>query len=325
MIAGKAKPLVYSFDVKSATVQSQKGCITSLGSGGACLSNLSVLSDGGVELLIASANEQLFIWQLCGSTLDHEGNQPELIASIVRHTQEITNIEITKNNEFLVTAAKDGFANIYSVFELMEKGSLTLPVHSLKINELDIAGVSLVNTHSHYLKLISAGGDYKLRVWDLDLSKNTATLSTKNTSMIANESASHDFGVAVRTFCTCPAGLVVYLTLADNELLPLAFELRNKTVHKFRSSTEGQIRDMRVTSDGRKLISLEEQSVKVWDTRQRVCLKSFVVRNAQAMTIFSEVPEWWFDVAMGVGRESLKMAKFLSKQETDRKEVLSII
>jgi len=328
-ITGKTKPLIYCFDVKSSTVQSQKGSIVSLGSGGAVISNLKIIHDDGVEILVASCKEQLFIWMLNCSSLEHEKNQPELIGTIVRHTQPINFIKVTDNNEYLVTVGLDGFANVYAIFDLLEKGSLSLPLYSMKINELDPAGVNLVNVHSHFLKLITAGGDYKIRVWDLDLSQseaqNSEKSSWKNSSVICNESYSHDFGVAVRVFCVDNAGLVCYLTLASNDKLPIAFEIRSSKQQNFKNGADGVIQKMEVTCDGRKLVSLEDQAVKVWDTRQRVCLKSFMVKNAESFALFSKIPDYWFDVTIGVGHESLKMSKFLSKQEKDSEAIVSVL
>jgi len=327
VMAGAEKSLLYTFDVKRCTVKAERAQMTSISTGAAAgLGQMHIIEDAGIEVLFAAAEEQLFVWMLPVSDASADGDmgqssvggsQASLVATLIRHTQKITFIRTTENNEFVVTGSDDGFINIYSIFEILEKGSMTLPIHSFKASELEITGVNLVNTHSHFIRLFVAGKDQCLRFWDIDLS-NTGEQAQINEpiSYVCNEEFSYNFDVAVSHLVVDNAGLIAFLTLLNQPNVIKAFCIRSKSTETFKSLTDTPIKKLLCTADSRKLLSLDDDAVQIWDTRQKVSLRTIQLKNPVDMVLYSPIPSSWFDLS--TLEKQATMPKFLPKQEPDR-------
>ena len=93
---GSQKSLLYTFDVKRCSVKAERAQMTSVSTGAACGINLlHIVEDGGVEILFAGADEQLFVWMLPAGEVSGDlemgqscigGSQASLIATLIRHT-----------------------------------------------------------------------------------------------------------------------------------------------------------------------------------------------------------------------------------------------
>ena len=261
LLSSDKKPLLFNLKINQNAINAtvNRGMqLTSLGSTQAKIGCLLTENFDDDILLAISFEEKLYVWMI-GSvglrqtfagtnknsddeknrkidfkkTENTENSDAELIAILSHHSQNICQLKMTKNQHFLITAGADGYLNIYSTFEIFDKGNHCQPLRQLKVNNLSITGLEFINLNPKFLRTVVTGTDCCLRLWEIDLFADKSDQLDRKTNddgakakskarrfgVISNEILKYDFQSQIEHLKMDSNMYFAYIILSSNRCL----------------------------------------------------------------------------------------------------------
>mmetsp|Transcript_70149 Transcript_70149/g.195160 ORF Transcript_70149/g.195160 Transcript_70149/m.195160 type:complete len:509 (-) Transcript_70149:173-1699(-) len=204
------------------------------------------------------ASGSIYVWQLGTGCL---------LRCWPAHFREITQLLISQDESFLVSASADSTVKIYSLADIFAEQK-PRPFHSLSGHALAVTSLAQLVGRGLSQTIVSAGLDRSVRLWDVGTGQpvTTHTLPSSVHCVSANPSSSE-------ILCACSDGELRSIGVADSHTGPVGLY----------SGHTGAVGGCAFNADGSRAASCSEvDRVRVWETRMRQCISQVhAARNIQ--------------------------------------------
>jgi WD40 repeat protein len=186
------------------------------------------------------------------------------IKTLQGHREGITAVRFTPNGESVISSSMDGSIRVWNARS--GKRLATLGGYGLPVNSISISADGKF--------LLSGGADKIVRLWDLDLLSEIKQYPSDDGIIKAVL-----FGHSIKTFYT--AGTGIHITKWNRET--------GEVIKEFGVDLP-TVNSISLSSDGRRLVSADTVSTRIWDTRSGTELTKFNKHNGIVSSVkFSPV------------------------------------
>eukprot|EP00929_Paragymnodinium_shiwhaense_P085087 TRINITY_DN45548_c0_g1_i1.p1 TRINITY_DN45548_c0_g1~~TRINITY_DN45548_c0_g1_i1.p1 ORF type:complete len:490 (-),score=99.95 TRINITY_DN45548_c0_g1_i1:155-1624(-) len=197
----------------------------------------------------------LYVWQLGTGCL---------LRSWPAHYREVTQLTLSQDDCFLVSASADCTVHVYNLADILAEAA-PRPLHTWSGHALSVTSLALPPGNGLQQTVVSASLDRTVRIWDVGSGKPVA---------------SHTLPSQVLSLVATPSGSEVVCACSDGELRAVGLGAAHGGSSRqdgggfaTYSGHSGSVLSCAVNADGSRLASCgEADRVRIWETRTRQCI-----------------------------------------------------
>lgn len=206
-----------------------------------------VFSSDAVFCVAGMASGSVYVWQVGTGCL---------LRSWQAHFREVTQLLISQDESFLVTASADATVHVYNLADVLCDAN-PKPFHSWSGHALPVTSLAQLPGGGLQQAIVTASLDRSVRVWDVGTGRSVTVRSLPS---------------PVRSVCASPTGSEVLCACSDGELRVLFLKGERSDAALFSGHT-GAVLSCDYSADGTRAASCSEADrVRIWETRTRQCI-----------------------------------------------------
>jgi len=231
----------------------------------------SLLSEGAFRKMTAMtfSADAVFCFggSVSGSIWMWQTSTGALLRSWPAHFREVTQLIVSEDGTFLVSASADANVHIHNIADICAEQA-PQPLHSWAGHSLAVTSVAMLPGRGLQQTVVSAGLDRSVRLWDVGTGRPLG---------------SRTLAAPVHSICTGPTGAEVLCACGNGELTffsPSSSQVEGSGQY---IGHAGPVMSCCLSMDGSRMASSSPvDRVRVWETRTRQCVAQLhASRNVQ--------------------------------------------